>query len=118
MTSIRMDFGVKIIQLRKEKGLTRDKLGKLIGTSAPIVGMYERNEMKPSVEIAAKIAEALAVSLDYLVGNSNIFVKDKKILNRIENIASMPDQQQRELFNVVDAYLRDFKAKQAYNLNH
>jgi transcriptional regulator with XRE-family HTH domain len=34
-----------------------------------IIGRDERDEVKPSVEVAAAIAEALEVSLDYLVGN-------------------------------------------------
>ncbi|WP_408733613.1 helix-turn-helix domain-containing protein [Neptunitalea lumnitzerae] len=32
---------------------------------------YERLEVKPSIEIARKIADALDVSLDYLVGNTD-----------------------------------------------
>ena len=37
--------------------------------------------MKPSIEIAAKIAEALDVSLDFLMGLSSEFVKGKKMVN-------------------------------------
>ena len=111
---IRMQFGDKISQLRKEKGLSREELGKIIGTSAAIIGRYERNDMKPSIDIATKIARALEVSLDYLVGNSAELVKDKKILDRLESISKMPDDKKTELFNVIDAYIRDFRAKQAY----
>ena len=109
-----MHFGDKIGQLRKEKGLSREELGKIVGTSAAIIGRYERGDMKPSIEIATKIAKALEVSLDYLVGNSTEIVKDKKVLKRLESIATMPDEKKTELFNVIDAYLRDYKAKQAY----
>lgn len=58
--------------------MSRDELGAKIGTSGAIVGLYERNDMKPSIEIAAKIAEALDVSLDHLVGISYELFKDKK----------------------------------------
>lgn len=64
-----MDLGNKILQLRKNKGLSREDLAKEVGTSGAIIGRYERNEITPSVEVAAKIAEALEVSLDYLAGN-------------------------------------------------
>jgi transcriptional regulator with XRE-family HTH domain len=70
--------------------------------------------MKPSIEIATKIAQALEVSLDYLVGNSTELIKDKKILERLEVIAKMPSDKKTELFNVIDAYIRDFRTKQAY----
>ncbi len=50
-----------------------------------VIGRYERDEVKPSIEMASQIAEALEVSLDYLVGNTN-FILDKGIVKRIENI--------------------------------
>ena len=68
----------------------------------------------PSVEIATKIAEALDISLDFLVGKSSLSIKDNKSLKRFEEIIKLPEQKQAELFNVIDAYLRDYKAKQAY----
>jgi len=52
-------------------------LAKKIGTSAPIVGRYEREEIKPSIDVAAKLADALGVSLDYLLGKSDKMVLDK-----------------------------------------
>jgi len=108
-------FEDRIIEARKQKGISREELANKIGTSSPIVGRYERGDMKPSIEIATKIANALDVSLDYLVGKSSLVVRDANILNRLEKIAKLPDTKQEELFNVMDAYLRDFKAKQAYS---
>jgi len=106
-----MNFGNRMTQVRKEKGFSRDDLGKVIGTSGAIIGRYERGDMKPSIEIATKIAQALEVSLDYLVGNASLTLKDKKIIERMENIASMPDNEKLQLFNVVDALIRDFKLR-------
>ncbi|MBK8152524.1 MAG: helix-turn-helix transcriptional regulator [Saprospiraceae bacterium] len=57
-----------------------------MGTSGPIVGRYERGDMMPTIEIKSRIAGTLEVSLDFLVGNSSILVKDKNILNFIEEI--------------------------------
>ncbi|MEM6526493.1 MAG: RstR family transcriptional repressor [Bacteroidota bacterium] len=109
-----MSFGDKMAVIRKEKNLSRDELGNIIGTSGAIIGRYERNDMKPSIEIATKIAQALETSLDYLMGIASDTVKDKKMLERIESINSLPDDQKNELFNVMDAYIRDFKTRQAY----
>lgn len=108
------EFGNKVMQARKEKGLSREELAKKIGTSGPIVGRYERGDMMPSVEIATKIADALEVSLDYLVGKSSLIVKDKSMLERLEDIAALPNTKRAELFNVLDAYIRDFKTSRAY----
>ena len=59
----------RLHELRKEKGLSQPELGRLIGTSGAIIGRYERGEMTPSVEVAKKLADALEVTLDYLVAN-------------------------------------------------
>jgi transcriptional regulator with XRE-family HTH domain len=107
-------FGDKMMQSRKEKGLTREELAEKIGTSGPIVGRYERGDMMPSVDIATKISEALEVSLDFLVGKSSLLVKDKNVLDRLEDIAKLPSVKQTELFNVMDAYLRDYRTSKAY----
>ncbi len=110
-----MNIGSIITQLRKKQKLSRENLGSIVGTSGAVIGRYERNEIKPSVEIANKIAKALDVSLDFLVGNNSVIVKDKKILKRIEAITDMPINEQQQIFNVIDALIRDYKAKKAYS---
>ncbi len=111
-----MEIGSTITQLRKEKGLSREELGNNAGTSGAVIGRYERNEITPSVEIANKIAKALDVSLDYLVGNNSVIVKDKRILQRMESIADMPNIEQQQIFSVIDALIRDYKTKQEYSV--
>ncbi len=108
------DFGNRVMQARKEKDYSREELAKMIGTSGPIIGRYERGDMMPSVEIATKIADALEVSLDFLVGKSSLTVKDDSMLERLEDIAALPQSKRSELFNVLDAYIRDFKTSKAY----
>lgn len=68
--------------------LMRGELGKAVGTSGDIIGKYERNEVKPSVEVAAKIADVLEVSLDYLVGKTSVEV-DAKTLRRLQDIQKL-----------------------------
>jgi transcriptional regulator with XRE-family HTH domain len=99
-----MDLGKKIFELRTEKNITREKLGKLIGTSGAIIGKYERSERTPSVEIARKIATVLEVSLDYLVGSTDLML-DKSIVNRIQNIQKLNDEDKGHLFALMDAFL-------------
>jgi transcriptional regulator with XRE-family HTH domain len=107
-------FGSRMIEARKKKEFSREELAAKIGTSGPIIGRYERGDMIPSIEIATKIADALTVSLDFLVGKSSLIVKDTEILERMEDIAQLPDNKKIELFNVMDAYLRDFRTGKAF----
>lgn len=109
-----MKLGDKITELRKQKNFNREQLGKMVGTSGAMIGKYERNEMIPSVEMAKKIAQALDVSLDYLTGDTTILVKDKKMIKRLEDIDSLDENTKNTLFQVIDTFLRDAKARTAY----
>ena len=107
-------FGNNVLLIRKEKGLSRDELADLVDTSAPVIGRYERGDMIPSVETATKIADVLETSLDFLVGKSSILGKNKSMIERFEEIYHLPESNQNELINVIDAYLRDFKTSKSY----
>jgi len=69
--------------------------------------------MKPSIEAAAKMVELLDVSLDYLVGRTDILV-DTKIMNRIIEIQKLNIDEQKTVFTFLDAFLRDTKTRKAY----
>ena len=94
--------------------MSQDDLAKKIGTSAPIIGRYERNEIKPSIEVAAKIAEELGVTVDYLLGNSDNMVMDKKLIKRIEDIEALPVEEKDKVYYFIDMALSHHKAKKAF----
>jgi ribosome-binding protein aMBF1 (putative translation factor) len=108
-----MSFGKRLTEARKKKGLSHDELAKSLSTKGPVIGRYERDEMKPSIDVATKIADLLGVSLDYLVGNSDELL-DKPTLNRIMEVQKLPEEKRNFILNFIDMALRDFKAKQAY----
>jgi transcriptional regulator with XRE-family HTH domain len=106
-------FGARLTEVRKNLKISQDVLAKELGVHGAVIGRYERDEVKPNVEMATKIAEALNISLDYLVGSSNLIL-DKDIIKRIENIQQLDKENKSHLFALMDAFLRDYKAKQAY----
>lgn len=44
--------------------MSQDELGKLVEVHGAVIGRYERDEVKPSIEMATELGEALQVSLD------------------------------------------------------
>ena len=102
-----MKIGDKISSLRKQKGLNRDELGKILGTSGAVIGRYERDEITPSVEIARKMADALEVSLDYLTGSTDFVIQDKKMLYRLELLQKIAQPERDRILLVMDSLLRD-----------
>jgi transcriptional regulator with XRE-family HTH domain len=108
-----MTIGEHIMLLRKQKGLSQAALGKKIGTSGDIIGRYERNIMTPSIDVIIKIADTLGISIDYLVGKTNL-VLDKNALKRLEDISTLSDENKLFIFRMIDMALRDLKTGQAY----
>lgn len=106
-----MTFGEKISILRKQLKLSQDDLAKKIGTSAPIVGRYERGEIKPSIDVASKIADALNVSMDYLLGKTNKMILDKKTMQRLQDIEQLSKEDKVHIFYALDNLIKAAKLK-------
>lgn len=75
-----MKIGDRIKQLRKELNMKRVELAQQIGVTYSALSKYETNEREPDYETLKKLARIFNVSIDYLVGYSNIrnpYEKDK-----------------------------------------
>lgn len=62
------DFPSILRQLRLDRGMTQKELGALIGVGANTIGRWERGEGRPNSEQLQKLARALKVSVDELLG--------------------------------------------------
>ncbi|HSC54266.1 MAG TPA: helix-turn-helix transcriptional regulator [Phnomibacter sp.] len=73
-----MDLGDNMMLTRKKKGLSQTDLGKLIGTSGDVIGRYEQGDISPSIEVVAKIVDALEVSVGYLIGKTQMQLDNRR----------------------------------------
>jgi len=64
---------MKIREIREEKGISQKALASLLGVSPTNIYNYEIGRTEPSTDMLIKIARALEVSVDYLIGNSDDF---------------------------------------------
>lgn len=64
-------FGKRLKELRKANGYTIEQFAELVGISKSSLGYYENTDRLPDVEVLARIADALNVSADYLIGRTN-----------------------------------------------
>lgn len=67
-----IDFGSRLKEIRKSKGVTQKQLAVAIGASERGIQNYELNERKPAFDVLIALADYFNVSLDYLVGRSDI----------------------------------------------
>lgn len=110
-----MKIGKIIIELRKAKNWSQNDLANKTGISQVMVGKYERDDAIPSIEVAKNIADAFEVSLDFLVGEGQNASFDKKTLRRIQDLELLDDNKKKILFDLIDTYIRDSKARAAYS---
>lgn len=62
-----MDLGEKILTLRKEKGLSQERLGELVGVSRQAVSKWEAGQTVPDMENCVALSQALGVTLAQLL---------------------------------------------------
>ena len=106
--------GKIISDLRKAKDWSQTDLATESGVSREMIGKYERGEAVPSIDAAKKIADAFDVSLDYLTGEGQNSRFDKKTLKRLHDLEALEDDKKKTLFDLIDTYIRDAKARKAY----
>lgn len=65
-----MEFKVRFKELRIEKGISQEKIGKLLNMSKMAISHWEKGHSEPSIEQLKIIAKFFDVSVDYLIGFS------------------------------------------------
>ena len=58
-----MDYRTLIREKRKEKGLSQERLAKLLQVSQPFIAEIESGRKKPSVDVLMRICAVLDISL-------------------------------------------------------
>ena len=64
-------FSERLMELRKEKGLSQATVAKDLGVSLGIVCYWETNKRDPTASNIAKVARYFNVTSDYLLGLSD-----------------------------------------------
>lgn len=111
------DFGKRLIELRKQKGLSQTELAKQIGVSYIQIGRYETKGTQPPAEVLNKLANAFNTSIDYLInGNSNEkalnTLKDNELLQQFKAVEQMNDDDRHIVQKLIGAFITQGKLKQ------
>lgn len=77
-------YKLRIRDLREQRGFTQMYVSKILKCDNSLHSKYERGERELPIRLAIKLAQLYGVSVDYLIGLSNV-PKQKK-----DKIASEP----------------------------
>ena len=62
------EFGIRLKELRIEKGMSQRKLGEIFGVVNQTVSFWESGSREPDLDTLKNIAVYFNVSIDYLLG--------------------------------------------------
>ena len=101
-------FSERLKLARKRSGLSLRALSSRIEgvVSAQAIGKYERGEMMPSSNVAIALAEALEVSLSYLLSPSNVSLESVEFRKLTSTKAKERAAVEAEVLDHVDRYLQ------------
>ena len=100
------DTGEKIRDLRKERGLNQDQLAELASLNRVTIAKYESGRVEPGAQALSRIADALEVSADVLLGRSDDVretteaphTEEAKIF--VKGIDKLPQEERRQLLDM------------------
>jgi transcriptional regulator with XRE-family HTH domain len=114
-------LGERIHQLRKDAGFTQSELAKKIDVSHTQMARYELKGVQPPADVLNNLANAFAVSIDFIVrGEKDKYateaINDTELVNQFKQLTDLPKEEKNVVVKFVGAYIRDYKAKLAYAL--
>lgn len=105
----------RIKQLRESHGETQQKMAENLGVSQQTIAGWEKGQRNPSLETLSTLADYFGVSVDYLLGRTdipNIYIHDIEVDGKHGRIASTqkdlsPEYQEQVRAKVQNAIKED-----------
>ena len=102
--------GKKIAELRKQRGYTQKELAEKMGIAWTLISDYERGKLRLHDAVLRRLAAALEVSTDELLGlkatERPIGKPSLRIIRRVSKIESLPSSKQKALLQIIDGFLQ------------
>lgn len=105
-----MTFGEKVVYLRKLKKWTQTDLATATETNRDLIGKLERDDVRPNLETATRIADALDCPLDYLARNTagetgtDSSAISPTVLQHAKLLEMLSPEDQSHVFAVIKAF--------------
>jgi len=100
-------MGKRLAEIRKNQGLTQSELGRRIGLSRRMVVYYETVSDNIPANLLAKIATALKVSADELLGLKSLSIDESKtslrLLSKLKVVGQFPRRQIKSVLDYINA---------------
>lgn len=96
------DMGKRIVEKRKQLGLSQEELAEKAGITVQMLSTAERGAKGMRPINLWKISDALGVSTDYLLKGVPSEIDNQNLINKISDL---PNRQRTDLENIIDNFL-------------
>lgn len=102
-------FGARLRDLRKARGFTQAELAEAIGSSQRMIAYYETQGGTPAAPLLLKLARALSVKADELLGlkrdrrPDSAAPQDLRLWRKLKRVERLPASQRRTVVQLIDA---------------
>ena len=103
------DTGNKIKEIRESRNLTQDQLAELASLNRVTIAKYESGKVEPGAHALSRIADALEISSDVLLGRSEPDAESVRKPLTVESriisagVDKMPAEDREKVLNILKA---------------
>jgi transcriptional regulator with XRE-family HTH domain len=102
-------YGQRLAELREAAGLTQQQLADKLGEPQSNITFWERSDKPPRGEVLPKLAHALGVSVDVLLGVTPPRPKRQAAKGRLQQVfeeaAKLPRRQQQKIVEMAAGFI-------------
>jgi transcriptional regulator with XRE-family HTH domain len=113
MKTKRSTFGKNLMKIRKQRGLSQDKLAALSGLTQRKINYYENDAHKIPIDNIEALSKVLDVNVNELVGINETTETQKELLNldartirKIKKLISLPNHQRHIIYTMAESFLK------------
>lgn len=105
-----MTIGNRIKEIRQSLKYTQLQLAKLAGLTPAAICQYESGSRKPTIEAAQKIASALSVSVETLIGEEGVDTNESIVPQTLlRHYSRLSDQDKKHLEDYIKFLVKKSK---------
>ncbi|MCI2111706.1 MAG: helix-turn-helix domain-containing protein [Bacilli bacterium] len=106
-----MAIGEKLKALRKQNGLTQNKVADDLMIGRRTYWGYEANKSSPTSETLERMSKYFHVTSSYILGESQMDSDDYLLALSGKNLTELTDDQKAAVKNVIETFLKQNKNK-------
>jgi transcriptional regulator with XRE-family HTH domain len=107
--------GARLVQLRRDAGLTQTELAELVGEPQANIAFWERSAKPPRSDVLPKLARVLNVRVEELLDVEAPLQRRSGPVGRVaqvfDEVRKLPRRQQEKVADVVAALVEQYRRK-------